>query len=286
MSKSSKCFGEVLHYRHNLDKINELSDDMKKLWIDTKLKQLEINVGSKLKPIDKSEMNVLITDAMFNIENKMDGYDRIVCSISGGSDSDVVLDMLCRSTKKFDKINYIFFDTGIEYNATKEHLEYLEKKYGIQIVRRKAIKSIPFCCHEYGLPFISKYVSENISRLQRHGFKWEDEPFDVLVRRYPNCKSSIQWWCNERESKMFNINKNRYLKEFLIANPPDFKISNKCCKYAKKDVVEKFNKEIMASLSLWGTSCRGGSTCECIQELLFRQWERHSEFQTDLLVHE
>ena len=76
-----------------------------------------------------------------------------------------------------------------------------------------------------------------ISRLQRHDFKWEDKPFEELVKEYPNCKSALMWWCNAYDDKSkFNIKYNKLLKEFLIANPPSFTISNKCCKYAKKDL--------------------------------------------------
>ena len=76
-----------------------------------------------------------------------------------------------------------------------------------------------------------------ISRLQKHDFKWEDKPFEELVEEYPNCKSALMWWCNAYDDKSkFNIKYNKLLKEFLIANPPSFTISNKCCKYAKKDL--------------------------------------------------
>lgn len=36
------------------------------------------------------------------------------------------------------------------------------------------------------------------------------------------------------KNSMFNISYNKYLKEFIIQNPPDFRISKKCCTYAKK----------------------------------------------------
>ena len=81
-----------------------------------------------------------------------------------------MLDILSKVDTKH-KVIYVWFDTGIEYQATKNHLNYLEEKYGIHIQREKAIKSIPFSCKEYGQPFLSKHVSEQIDRLQRHGFQ-------------------------------------------------------------------------------------------------------------------
>lgn len=61
-------------------------------------------------------------------------YKNILCSVSGGSDSDIMLDLLTRVDKD-KKIKYIWFNTGLEYNATKKHLIYLEKKYNIVIER-------------------------------------------------------------------------------------------------------------------------------------------------------
>ena len=50
-----------------------------------------------------------------------------ICSISGGSDSDIVLDLI----HKIDddkKVTYLWIDTGLEYTATKDHLNDLEQK--------------------------------------------------------------------------------------------------------------------------------------------------------------
>ena len=67
----------------------------------------------------------------------------------GGADSDVTID-ICKRVDKDNKIDYVFFDTGLEYKATKDHLKKLEDRYGVDIIRRKAIKSIPTTCKEYG----------------------------------------------------------------------------------------------------------------------------------------
>lgn len=114
-------------------------------------------------------------------------HDNVACSISGGSDSDIMLDIVSKlDTDK--KVHYVFFDTGIEMSATKKHLDYLENRYGIEIERVKAEVPVPVGVKKYGYPFISKDFSEMIMRLQNHGFKWEDKPYDELVKEYPNCK--------------------------------------------------------------------------------------------------
>ena len=147
-----------------------------------------------------------------------------LCSISGGSDSDIVLDLIY-NVDHDKKVKYYWINTGLEYDATKEHIDFLEKKYGIEIKRIKPEKPIPTCVREFGVPFLSKYVSEMMERLQRHNFGWEDEPLEVLLERYPRCKTALQWWCNAYYSpengvqkiSRFSINRNRFLKEFIMA---------------------------------------------------------------------
>ena len=186
--------------------------------------------------------NLEIYKSFLTTRAKYNQYNKILISISGGSDSDILLDLLCKFDKS--KLMFIFFDTGLEYQATKDHLNYLEQKYDIEIIREKAIKPIPLTCRDYGQPFLSKQVSECIKRLQKHNFKWEDKPYEDLIKEYPNCIHALKWWCNEYgEKSKFNINYNKHLKEFLIENNPTFKISNACCQYAKKDVVKKFIKK-------------------------------------------
>lgn len=197
--------------------------------------------------------SIIKTEDIVNQEE----YRNIMCSVSGGSDSDVMLD-ICFRADPDKKVSYVWFDTGLEYQATKEHIRFLEEKYGIHIYREKAVKSIPACCREYGVPFLSKMVSSQISRLQAHGFRWEDLPYEVLLQKYPNCMSALKWWCNMydhpgyRTSSQFSIGRNKLLKEFIMAHPPWFPISNKCCYYAKKKTSERFIKEKGIDLSLIG----------------------------------
>lgn len=185
-------------------------------------------------------------------------YNTILCSISGGSDSDIMLDLISRVDKE-KKVNYVWFNTGLEYQATKDHLDYLEKKYNIKIIKERAIKPIPLTCREYGQPFLSKYVSEQIGRLQKHNFNWENKPYEELIKEYPKCISAVKWWTNQytkendfEKVSRYDINYNKYLKEFMLENPPTFKISNKCCKYAKKGVGKQLEKKYQADLQIIG----------------------------------
>lgn len=185
--------------------------------------------------LENCPINETIGNNLVKAFAKINQHESAVCSISGGSDSDVMLDIVWRCDKD-NKVTYVWFDTGLEYQATKDHLKYLEEKYGIEISVRRAIKPIPTTCKQYGQPFLSKHVSEMIRRLQKHNFQWEDKSFEELYKEYPKCKSALEWWCNAKPSKAHNISQNKWLKEFLVMYPPKFQISNVCCKYAKKDV--------------------------------------------------
>lgn len=91
-----------------------------------------------------------------------------------------------------------------------------------------------------------------MSRLQKHEFQWEDESFEKLYEKYPRCKSALGWWCSINHSDAFNISRNKYLKEFIIENPPQFKISSLCCNYAKKKVYKKCIKDGNYDLDIVG----------------------------------
>lgn len=209
----------------------------------------ELDLLLKNCPKNQTIYNNLIK-AWTIINNKK--YKKIVCAVSGGSDSDILID-ICTKCDENSKIEYVWFDTGLEYNATKEHLRFLEKKYGIKIRSYKAIKPIPVSCKQYGQPFLSKQVSEFMKRLQKHNFKWEDKSFDELIKEYPKCKSALEWWCiSKGDNSKFNITQNKWLKEFIISNPPQFKISNICCQYAKKYVNQKLLSEFGFDLNIFG----------------------------------
>lgn len=182
---------------------------------------------------------------------------RIMVSVSGGSDSDIMLDALYRLDPE-KKAVYVYFDTGLEYEATKKHLQELEEIYNIKIERVPPVMPIPTCCKKYGVPFWSKRVSEMIYRLQKHNFKWEDRPFDELIQEYPHCRAALRWWCNMYEKKnnggesSLNIAYTPYLKEYMIENPPPCRISAKCCQKGKKEPAERYEKENSFDLTCTG----------------------------------
>ena len=197
-------------------------------------------------------------DAVMKCQSVLQTHKKVLVSISGGADSDVMLDLIerVRTSVPDTEIVYRWSNTGLEYDATRRHLDYLEQKYGIEILRVRPRKVIPTCCREYGQPFMSKMVSEQIERLQTRGFKWEDEPLEELVKKYPDIRSALRWWTNDYarggRPTHFDINNKRMLKEFMIENPPWFKISPKCCKFTKKMPVRDLIREGGFDINLFG----------------------------------
>lgn len=212
--------------------------------MDRVLSEQSLNFREILKSLPK---NITIVDSYTKAESLLcrGKFETIAVSVSGGSDSDLIVDITTRL-----KVNaiYVYFDTGLEYKATKEHLTYLEKRYGIEIRRIRSKCPVPLAVKQVGQPFLSKQVSEYIARLQKVDFKWQDRPFEELVKEYPHSVSALKWWCNYKgddgKPSMFNINRNKWLKEFLIENPPTFFISNRCCELAKKQSADYDDKTI------------------------------------------
>lgn len=188
-------------------------------------------------------------------------YKKILVSVSGGADSDRMIDLIERMGHPEGQVQYAYYDTGMEYAATKEHLDDLEARYGIYIMRRKAKMPVPLAVKKYGVPVFSKQISQYCMRLQKHGFKWEDKPFDELYAEYPRCKAALRWWCNQwgPNSKM-NISRKKWLKEYMVKHPPNFPISDKCCTMAKKATATLLEKELNPGLIVTGVrKAEGGA---------------------------
>ena len=226
-----------------------------------------------------------IQDAFLVANAKLETHRKVICSVSGGADSDTMLDLIHRVDKD-GKVEYVFFNTGLEYDATKRHLDELEEKYGITIQRINPIKPIPVSAKEDGQPFWSKFVSDMISRLQKHGFDWVDEPFETLFEKYPNCKQGLLWWCNGNPPKAssgressYNIAYVKWLKEFMLENPPDFKISAACCTYAKKKPAHKFKSASGCDLDCVGVRKAEGGVRSTVYKTCFTEGDQIDEFR-------
>ena len=195
--------------------------------------------------------NQTILDTVAKTLDHIEDGKKIMVSVSGGADSDILVDLFETIGYEPGQVVYVWFDTGLEYEATKRHLVYLEEKYGIEIQRHKAKVPIPLAVKKYGVPFISKEVSEKFERLQKKGFQWEDEPYETLMKKYESAKAGLKWWCEGVREKEFSISRIPGLKRFVMKNPPPL-ISDRCCDGAKKSVGQRIAKQIGADMQVVG----------------------------------
>jgi 3'-phosphoadenosine 5'-phosphosulfate sulfotransferase (PAPS reductase)/FAD synthetase len=184
----------------------------------------------------KLEDYLVYVDTFAKINSILDEYKNkeIRLSYSGGSDSDTVAWLLRYLGYN---IKFVFYDTGLEYQATRKHLDYMKSEgFDIEVVRPK--KTIPNTIYHYGVPFISKHVSDMMQRLNHNKFDWKNDgnlDFDSALNKYPHSKSALRWWTDNNNSPRNNISWNRGLKEFLIKNNGiPFPTSAHCCYNTKK----------------------------------------------------
>lgn len=131
-----------------------------------------------------------VYDGFCKTKSVMDQHSRILVSVSGGSDSDDMVDVVEHLKPGSGcEVDYVWFNTGIEMDATKAHIRYLKSRYGIEIHEESGKKKVAAAVRSVGYPFYSKQFSEYIERLQKHNFKWEDKPFDALYAEYPQWQS-------------------------------------------------------------------------------------------------
>ena len=180
-------------------------------------------------------------------------HPNAMCSYSGGSDSDIMLHLIESTRKMFDlpPVKYVFFNTGLEMKATKDHVKNMEKLYGITIEEIRPKMSIVTAVRKNGQPFVSKIMSAGLEGVQKKNIPLEiaDEYINAenkiakraeLKERYPGCETTINFLCGcnskgePRPDIQLVINSSKYMLDFIKENPIPFKVSNRCCDCCKK----------------------------------------------------
>lgn len=195
------------------------------------------------------------------IAKRLREHPNAICSYSGGSDSDIMIDLIERTREIFSlpPVKYAFFNTGLEMRATKDHVRAMAEKYGVEIDEYRPKVNIVQASRKYGIPFVSKIMSAGLSEWQKKGIplsiaeeyeQAEDkaEKRRELRERYPKCESVINFLCccnsegEPRPNIQLVINSSKYMRDFIGKYPPDFQISAKCCDYCKKQVAHRVQK--------------------------------------------
>ena len=196
------------------------------------------------------------------IATRLRQHPKAICSYSGGADSDILIDLIERTREmipSLPKVDYVFFNTGLEMKATKEHVKATAQKYGVNIIEARPKVNIVTASREHGIPFVSKIMSGGLSEWQKKGVplsiadeyeQAEDKAAkrQELRERYPKCESVINFLCccnskgEPRPNIQLVINSSRYMRDFIAECPPDFQISAKCCDYCKKQLAHRVQK--------------------------------------------
>ena len=112
-------------------------------------------------------------------------HPKAICSYSGGSDSDIMIDLVesVRAEYNLPPIKYVFFNTGLEMKATKEHVKATAEKYGVEIETVRPKTNIVLAARRYGIPFVSKIMSGGLEEWQKKGVPLSiaDEYAEALI---------------------------------------------------------------------------------------------------------
>ena len=123
------------------------------------------------------------------IARRLKEHPNATCSYSGGSDSDIMIDLIERTIKTFglSPIKYTFFNTGLEMKATKDHVKATAEKYGVEITEYRPKVNIVKATREHGLPFISKVNLEGATRYcHQDGIQHGILELHIILRRVKN----------------------------------------------------------------------------------------------------
>lgn len=195
------------------------------------------------------------------IARRLKEHPNAICSYSGGSDSDIMLDLIERVRKlhKLPPVKYAFFNTGLEMKATKDHVKRQAEKYGVEIREYRPKVNIVTASRKYGIPFVSKIMSAGLNGWQRKNVPLSiADEYDLaedkaakrkeLKERYPGCESTINFLCccnsagEPRPNIQLVINSSKYMRDFIAECPPNFRVSADCCTYCKKNLAHEVQK--------------------------------------------
>ncbi len=202
-----------------------------------------------------------VYDALFHTGAKLIEYfgnhERIMISVSGGSDSDCIVHLVCTYFPEYlEKIHFVFVNTGLEYNATKRHLSQIEVKYGISIERIRG-RSVVSVVKEFGIPVLSKLKSQRAEAYLR------DAPWGIrYVKPDPEFKSHFRHDAIFTDNQIAMVD---YCKENGI------KISANCCNLSKKKPLKKWMKEFNCDLNVTGERKAEGGMRSLTHESCFEE---------------
>lgn len=145
---------------------------------------------------------------------------------SGGKDSHVLMHIILSMGAKYQKIPFVFSNTGLEMPEILRHVR-KQKSLGYNVIEIKPKKTFDKVWKEYGIPIVSKKVARQIRTLKAgptgggHTYKLYDEGITKAGHSAPSWRLAKKW-------------------RFLINE--DIKTSEQCCDALKKEPIATFEK--------------------------------------------
>lgn len=180
-------------------------------------------------------------------------HENILVSVSGGSDSDIIVHMIATYFREhLPRIHFVFVNTGLEYQATRDHLAYLEKRYDIKIERIRGMP-IPVAVKKYGFPIISKDHSRHIKS---------------FLNDAPTSTAKVNGGYTRRR---YNFSAKSREVAYAVKER-GLKVSGMCCDKSKKDPMYRYCKEHSIDLVITGE--REGRRAESVPVRISRASSR------------
>lgn len=184
-------------------------------------------------------------------------HERISISVSGGSDSDCIVHLICTYFPEYlEKCKFVFVNTGLEYDATKRHLCDLEKRYGITIDQIRG-QSVVTVVRKYGIPILSKQKSKEICDFMK-GMKWATERVLTSKGRYGYTDNQVK------------------LAKYLKSN--NINVSCRCCDYSKKKPIHTYINKYSIDLNVTGERKAEGGQRSSQHKSCFEQQKRIDKY--------
>lgn len=197
------------------------------------------------------------------VMTRLKQHPNAICSYSGGADSDILLHLIEQARKilpSLPPVKYVFFNTGLEMKATKDHVKEVSEKYGVEIETVRPKLNIVLATRKYGQPFVSKIMSQGLEGWQKKKIPLSivDEYNEAedkhakrkeLKERFPGCESTLNFLCccnaagDPRPNIQLVINSSKYMLDFIRECPPDFQVSAQCCNFCKKQIAHEVQKD-------------------------------------------
>lgn len=201
-----------------------------------------------------------INNTMGKFALYLENHKSVVCSVSGGSDSAIIVHIIATYFREYlPKIHFVFVNTGFEYAATKSYISELEQKYDIEIAKIRGI-SVVHAIKQYGVPILSKEFSE-MAYYYIQGSEW-------AIKKV-NGQHSRGKLLSKTEIELINAIKDRGVR-----------VSARCCGVSKKKPMFAFLKSVNADLNITGERrAEGGQRAivhkDCFEVAKTHPWDKY-----------